>query len=476
MTPIQEHTVVKSRYAQSDCTTGIVHLGFGAFHRAHQAVYVEDYMDKSGDLTWGICSINLRESESQSFAAAANAIQADQGYLLQTTTPENKHHYQRIRCHTDFLDWTDDAQASEKALGQDNIKMVTITVTESGYYLNDKGELDVNDPLIKQELSGDKAASIYSYLARALEHRATAIDKPITIFCCDNIRANGQMLKDNFLKFLSAASKQTLFDWVNRNATFPCSMVDRITPRISTRTQNDMQQMFNTDATAAIHAESFIQWVMENNFADVVPDFSRAGVEVVDDIHPYEEAKIRILNGGHSGLAYLGVLAGHTTYDQAIKDVHLRQHFDDFQLKEVLPALTQALPFDKQQYLDVITSRFSNQAIADSLERICMDGYSKMQIFIRPTLLGCYEQGIVPEHTLLSVASWYVYARRIHQGKLEANYNEPQWEKMLPLFEADGESAFAASRDLWSHLPRTFKSFEPDLLAAIDKTEETWPQ
>ena len=167
-------------------------------------------------------------------------------------------------------------------------------------------------------------------------------------------------------------------------------MVDRITPRISTRTQNDIQQMSNTDATAAIHSESFIQWVMESNFADVVPDFSLAGVEVVDDVHPYEEAKIRILNGGHSGLAYLGVLAGHTTYDQAIQDSHLRQHFDDFQQKEVLPALTQALPFDKRQYLDVITSRFSNQAIADSLERICMDGYSKMQIFIRPTLQGCY--------------------------------------------------------------------------------------
>jgi len=473
---MQEHTLVESRYARSDCKTGIVHLGFGAFHRAHQAAYIDDYMVKSGDLNWGICSINLRESESHSFASSANAIKADQGYLLQTTTPENKHHYQRIRCHTDFLDWTRDAQTSEKALSKDNINMVTITVTESGYYLTDKGELNVDDPLIQQEIAGLKACSVYAYLARALEHRATTVDKPITIFCCDNIRANGQMLKDNFLKFLSASDNQTLFDWVSRNVTFPCSMVDRITPRISTRTQNDLRLMFNTNSTAAIHSESFIQWVMENNFAGSVPDFTLAGVEIVDDVHPYEEAKIRILNGGHSGLAYLGVLAGHTTFDQTIQDPLLKQHFDNFQQREVLPALTDTLPFDKRQYLAVITSRFGNQAIADNLERICMDGYSKMQIFIRPTLLGCYEQSIVPEHTLLSVASWYVYARRIHQGKLEANYNEPQWEKMLPLFAADGESLFANSRDLWSQLPRQYKSFEPDLLAAIDKVEKTWPQ
>ena len=473
---MQSQTIVQSRYARSDCTSGIVHLGFGAFHRAHQAVYIDDYMDMSGDLNWGICSINLRESESQSFATTAHAITAEQGYLLQTTTPENEQIYRRIRSHTDFLDWTCDTQASESILSHKNIKMVTITVTESGYYLTDKGELDVDDPLIQQELTGQRATSVYAYLARALELRATSIDKPITILCCDNIRANGQMLKDNFLKFLTAANKQTLFDWVSNNVTFPCSMVDRITPRISSRTQSDLQKMFNTDAAAAIHSESFIQWVIENNFAADVPEFTLAGVDVVDDVHPYEEAKIRILNGGHSGLAYLGVLAGHTTFDQAIQDPHLRQHFDNFQHFEVLPALTQELPFDKRQYLDIITSRFSNQAIADDLERICMDGYTKMQIFIRPTLLGCYEQGIVPKHRLLSIASWYVYARRIHQGKLEANYHEPQWDKMLPLFAAGGESALATSRDLWSHLPEKFKSFAPELIAAIDETEKVWPQ
>ncbi len=459
-------------YDRAACRIGFVHIGFGAFHRAHQAVFIDDYMEKSGDLGWGIAAVNLRTPEADAFARAA---QVPNGYLLKTTSPEGEASLRMVRSHLEFADWSRAPEEAEALLGLPSVHAATITVTESGYFLDDEGSMNAEDPVIAAEIAGNARGSVYAYLARALERRAREIDQPISIMCCDNIRSNGSMLERNFLTYLGLTGRAELAQWVRAKVTFPCSMVDRITPRASEALAAEIASLFPGQNLNPIHAETFIQWVLGDDFAGPMPDLAKAGVEIVRDVDPYEEAKIRILNGGHTGLTYLAALAGHHSFDAAMRDPTMLRHFENWEQKEVLPALTIDLPFDKTAYLEVITARFANEAIADSLERICMDGYSKMQIFVRPTLEACLEQGILPKHGFDCVASWYVYARRSAAGIAPIPYHEPNWASLKRLLVSGAEQDFACSRQLWADLPQRFEQFAPALVAAIEEMEKSWP-
>ena len=465
-------TIERTRYARQDCKIGLVHLGFGAFHRAHQAVYVDDYMDQTGDLNWGIAAVNLRGEEASSFAELAGD---DDGYLLKTTTPEGVSTFRMVRSHVHFADWSQDMMAAEDLLSQSSVKAVSMTVTESGYYLNDDWSLNVDDPIITEEIAGGAKRSVYAYLAAALKQRMERLGEPITVLCCDNIRSNGHKLERNFKAYLKATGNSELATWLDTNATFPNSMVDRITPRATDALRNEISAIAPQHMQSVIHGESFIQWVLEDSFAAEMPALDKAGVEIVEDVDPYEEAKIRILNGGHTALCYLGALAGLQTFDQAMNDPRLRKHFDGIETENILPGLTLDLPFDKNAYRDLIAERFSNAAIADDLGRICMDGWSKFPIFIRPTMKSCLAQGISPTWCYDSIASWYVYARRFANGQTDITYVEPYWEQLKPLLDAGQEEAFAGLDALWSDLPKTFDEFVPQLVAAIERVEDTWP-
>jgi len=251
----------KSNYDRDACSAGIVHVGFGAFHRAHQAVYIDHYMEKTGDLAWGIHSINLRAAESDAFEQVISGIEKSGGYLLKTTNPENDRKYQLIRPHIAFSNWATETQDAENALVPEAVKLVTITVTESGYYLDDKGKLNVDDPVISAELTNGEGKSLYAYLAIALKQRAELTDLPLTISCCDNIRENGHMLEQNFHHYLALTKQNELLSWVKDNASFPCSMVDRITPRLTDTVRNEIEDLFPGLGDSAVHAETFKQWV-----------------------------------------------------------------------------------------------------------------------------------------------------------------------------------------------------------------------
>lgn len=462
----------RTTYDRSHCQTGVVHLGFGAFHRAHQAVYLDDLMECSGDLRWGIAAVNLRAAESAGFAAQRDHFE---GYILKSAPPEGDPSYRLVRSHVEFADWSSDRDAAESLLARASVHLVTITVTESGYYTDDAGALNPDDPIIAGELAGGAGQSVYAYLAAGLRRRMNAAGQPLTISCCDNIRRNGKMLQSNLMAYLALSGQQDLAEWVRANATFPCSMVDRITPRSTENLRNETEDMFGQTNAMPIMAESFVQWVIEDNFAGPMPDLTLVGVTVTPDVDPYEEAKIRILNGGHTGLTYLAALRDIKTFDQAMAVPELRAHFDAYEQEEVLPALTLKLPFDKGAYLASIASRFSNSAIADSVERICADGMAKFPIFIRPTLQGCLEQGRMPVHGLKAVASWYVFARHVSAGKMNITYVEPSWALLEPMLSAEGLDRFVTSELLWADLPQRFPNFCADLRAEIIEMEKSWP-
>lgn len=472
MNDLSKPPLSASRYDRTACQIGVVHLGLGAFHRAHQAVFLDSYMERTGDLNWGIAAVNLRAEDTPAFQTAA--AQKD-GYVLKTMAPGGDATYQLIRPHIAFSDWSTNATDAEALISLPSVHVVTITVTEGGYALDDAGALDEGNPLIQEEINGGAPRTVYAYLTRALKRRAAAINQPVTILCCDNIRANGQMLQNNLLTYLRISGNDVLAAWVERNATFPCSMVDRITPRASAKLAAEVSRLFPLHDQSPVHGETFVQWVLEEKFAGPFPDLAKAGVEIVSDVHPFEEAKIRILNGGHTGLAYLGALAGRETFDQAMMDPRLRAHFDAFHAEDVLPALTLDLPFDKNAYAVEIAERFCNASIADQLERICTDGFAKMPIFIRPTLEARLAAGATPKRTYDCIASWVVFARRAAAGVAPIPYHEPNWDILAPLIAPGRERDLARCAQLWADLADRYPTFAPDLTAAINEMEATWP-
>ncbi len=472
MSNTQAGQIPATTYDRSTCEVGVVHLGFGAFHRSHQAVYLDDYMDASGDLRWGIAAVNLRGSEAEHFKAAEEDNKLHDGYFLKSYSGDGQAKIRRVRSHVKFADWSVARLESESLLSLPSVHLVTITVTESGYYTDPNGQLNVADPTIKSEISGESSESVYAFLREAIAKRVATTGAPLTIACCDNIRQNGKMLGSNFLAYLKACGQQELVAWVESNVSFPCSMVDRITPRSPDSLGTEISALVGMPVTSPVMAEDFSQWVLQNLASADMPELSQVGVTVTADVDPYEETKIRVLNGGHTALAYLAALEQVDTFDAAMRVPHLLEHFENFETKEVLPALTMTLPFSKEEYLQKIILRFGNAAIGDTVARICADGMVKFPIFIRPTLESCLEQSIVPIYSIRSIASWYVFARHVEAGNIGFNYLEPSWDDLKALL---GTDAFVTNQQLWGDLPSIYPEFAETLRHEIKEMESKWP-
>jgi len=413
----------KTTYDKTVCQTGIIHVGYGAFHRAHQAVYIDDYMEKTGDLRWGIVAVNLRNE----------GFREIDDYILKTPSS-----YRLVRSHLDYIDWTKNRTVAKHMLTLPSVHLVTITVTESGYA---------------------PGSPLFEYLACGLRNRKT----PITVMCCDNIRQNGIVLETQFLAYLYQTNQHELADWVRENVKFPSSMVDRITPRTTHILREEVEELFPSRGYNAIQSEEYSQWVIEDKFASDFPDLSLVGATITNDLEPYEETKIRILNGGHTALAYLGVLSGYDTFDQVMNNEVHRNHFKQLQKEEIVPSIEMELPFDIDEYVEKIEERLSSSANHDELERICMDGFTKFHTFVVPTLRVCLAQGKKPIYIYKSIAAWYIYARKASKGCTKIRYNEPNWSLLEPLLREDKFDDFVSSERLWGDIPKNHITFSRDL-------------
>ena len=278
----------QTSFDSQSCNIGIVHIGYGNFHRAHQAVYIDDYMQASGDLNWGIAAVNLRASETEYFRHAA---QAKEGYVVKAIAPDGAISFRLVRSHMAFVDVPSEQEKAISLLNNEIIKVVTVTVTESGYYLDQNSQLDLSHDFIKESLNGTNLETIYAYLCTALKCRAEGVGKPVTILCCDNMRSNGIILKNALLSYIKAMGDDALFSWVKRNVTFPCSMVDRITPQSSQALREEISTQFADSDIAPVHAETFIQWVIENDFASDIPGLEDVGVQIVPEVEPLKKLK-----------------------------------------------------------------------------------------------------------------------------------------------------------------------------------------
>lgn len=410
-------------YNKNNVQTGIVHIGYGNFHRAHQAMYIDEYMEKTGDLRWGIVAVNLMNEGFRDI----------HDYIVKTPST-----YKLVRSHLDYVDWTKNRTVAKHMLTLPSVHLITITVTESGYR---------------------PGSPLFEYLACGLRNRKT----PITIMCCDNIRQNGLVLKTHFLAYLYHTNQYELAEWIRENVKFPSCMVDRITPRPSEKLKREVERIFPGYGHNSIQTEEYTQWVIEDKFASEFPDLTQVGVTITDNIEPYEETKIRILNGGHTSLAYLGVLSGYNTFDEVMNDKDHREHFRNLQMEEIVPSIDHDLPFDIYEYVDTIEKRFTSSTNMDDLERICMDGFTKFHTFIVPSIRACLEKNKRPIHIYKSIAAWYIYARKFARGCSKIKYTEPNWILLEPLLKDGVIDSFVSNERLWGDIPKNHITFTRDL-------------
>ncbi|MDM0034061.1 mannitol dehydrogenase family protein [Variovorax sp. J22P271] len=433
----------------------VLHLGLGSFHRAHQAAYLQALID-AGDARWSISGANLRPD----MAEVESALRAQGGrYTLETVSPAGACRYQRIEAIREVLPY-DPGLAAVIARGADaRTRIVSFTVTEAGYYLDPQDRLDVAAPDLANDLArarqGLAGSTIYGAVCAILRARRAVDGGPVTLLNCDNLRHNGERFQRGLGAFIEAAGETELLAWVHAHTSTPNAMVDRITPRPPPELRQRVRAATGWDDAAPVTGESFIQWVIEDRFIHGRPEWDKVGVQLVDSVSPYEEAKIRILNASHSCIAWAGTLAGLDYIHEGTRDATIRRMAFDYVTDDVIPCLDrpgQPSPVDLPAYRDVVLERFGNPAIRDTNQRVAMDGFSKIPGFIAPTVRERLSRGESIASVALLPALFLAFLQRWHQGTLPYAYQDQGMDEALAhaiCAAADPVAALGAERGLW---------------------------
>jgi D-arabinitol 4-dehydrogenase len=440
-----------------------LHIGLGAFHRAHQAVVLQQLHD-AGDTRWGLAAGNIRNDGADTLAALA----AQQGaYTLETVDTAGQRRYQRIQAIRELIPFDPALSGLIAAGARASTRLISFTVTEAGYYLDSQHRLDPSHPDLAADLAGQACRTIYGALAATLARRRQTHGAPVTLLNCDNLRSNGERFRAGLLEFLDRRGDAALRAWVEAHTSCPNAMVDRITPRPPPELAARVQGATGWADRAPVMGEAFLQWVVEDRFVAGRPAWESVGVEMVASVHAHEEAKIRVLNGTHSCIAWAGTLRGRGTIHESLALPDVRQLAFDYVTQDVIPCLNtpQPSPIDLAAYRDTVLVRFANPHLRDTNQRVAMDGYSKIPGFIVPTLREALQRGAVPAATAVLPALFFEVLARWHAGRLPYAYQDgvmDETEAHAIFAAADPLAAFAGEPLLWGTLAGT-----PALLALL---------
>jgi fructuronate reductase len=381
--------------------TGIVHLGLGAFFRAHGAIYIQE-ADTKGQ--WGILGVSLQRPDVR------DALQPQQGLYTALELGPNGQTAQTVTSVTGVLVAPEDPQAVLDAMADPAVKIVSLTVTEKGYcHEPATGRLNPDHPDIAYDLTQPLPRSAVGFLTRALQLRRNRGLRPFTILTCDNLSTNGHLVRGLTLD-LATRIDPALADWIADNARFPSTMVDRIVPATTPDTIASVQRLTGQQDAAPVQHEPFRQWVIEDDFVDNQrPDLASVGVELVKDVTPYEHMKLRMLNGTHSSLAYLGYLSGYETIADCMADPVLAAFVRALWSDEIIPALNPPPGANLNAYAVALHDRYQNPGIRHRTWQIAMDGSQKLPQRILGTLADNLAAQRPSPGLTLAVAAWMVY-------------------------------------------------------------------
>jgi D-arabinitol 4-dehydrogenase len=437
----------------------ILHLGLGSFHRAHLAVYLHA-LHQTGDTGWQLAGGNTRPDMADTIAALAAQGGA---YTLETISPAGEHRYARITSIRHVIPYTPDLAGLIAQGASADTRIISFTVTEAGYYLDAQNRLDLATFAdLRADLdaarAGQPGGTIYGALTAILRARRASGAGPVTLLNCDNLRHNGERSRGGLLQFIALVGDTALLDWVQANTTSPNAMVDRITPRPTPDVRERVLAATGVDDPAALMGESFIQWVIEDRFIAGRPAWETVGVEMVESVDAYEEAKIRLLNATHSCIAWAGTLVGYRYIHEGTHDPVIRRMAYDYVTDDTIPVLDtpeRPCPIDLAQYRDVVLDRFGNPAIRDTNQRVAMDGFSKIPGFIAPTLRERLARGETIDSVAMLPALFLAYLQRWHAGKIPYTYQDQAMDPAVAhaiCAAADPVAAFCADRPLWGDL------------------------
>ncbi len=395
-------TAERPAYDPAKVTIGVVHFGPGAFHRAHQAAYLDALAAK--DPRWGICGVSLHS------AGVRNALAPQDGlYTLAILDEEIR--YQVLGSMREVLVAGDDIEAVFERLTHPSVELVTSTVTEKGYCLGPDWELDLSHADIVHDLAHPQTPkSFVGYVAESLRRRKAAGTRPFVVIPCDNLPKNGERLKLAVVTFAAKFDKD-LAVWIADTLQCPCTMVDSITPATDDALRTRVAEAIGATDAWPIQREAFTQWVIEEHVHDNGPDWQGVAAPRPDNAPAYERAKLRLLNGPHSTLAYCGLHKGYESVSQAMQDPELAQLVRDLMIKDVVPLLEAPKGMNLPDYCEAILKRFRNPAIKHLLAQIAWDGSQKLPIRILSSLSEALDRGQDISRLCMPLAAWMRFVR-----------------------------------------------------------------
>ena len=393
-------------YNRRHCAQHIVHIGVGGFHRAHQAVYLDDLLQRGGGPGWGICGVGLLPQDR----AMRGALKSQDCLYTVVEADGIASHARVIGSILDYLYAPDDPEAVLASMADPRCRIVSLTITEGGYRVNRwTGEFEDWHSDIQHDLEHpDRPAGCFGYLAEALDRRRKRGVPPFTVLSCDNLQHNGDVARKAVLAF-AGRRDPVLAGWLSDNGAFPNSMVDRITPATTDEHRRMVAREFGIRDAWPVVTEPFRQWIVEDRFSDGRPDWEQAGVLMTGDVVPYEKVKMRLLNASHQALCYLGMLLGHEYVHQAIQDEQILKLIRTLMDDEVTPLLPQVPGIDLEEYKATLIRRFANAAIRDRLSRIGTDASVRIREFVLPSILEQLARGGPIRMLSLAVAGWFRY-------------------------------------------------------------------
>ncbi len=418
--------VKRPTYDRSTLSPGIVHIGLGNFHRAHQSWYLHRLMQQGLARDWAIVGAGVRPYDE-----AMRAKLAAQDYLttLIELDPSGKS-AEVVGSMIDYVPIEEGNGALIARMAEPDIRIVALTVTEGGYYIDPAtNAFDAKHPDVLHDAQNpDRPNTAFGAMVAALKLRRDRGVGPFTGQCCDNLQSNGAILRQTVVS-LARLSDPELADWIDANCTFPNAMVDCIVPATGPK-EIALAQQFGIDDAVPVTHENFRQWVIEDNFCQGRPDWDKAGAQFSDNVHGYEAQKIRILNAGHQVIVNFAEILHIETISEIMRHEKIHAVFRKIQIEEIVPHVVPVPGMTPEQYVDLIDRRFANPAIVDTTRRVAFDGSSRHPGMVLPTVRDGLAKGVPVEGLALVEAAWarMCYGTREDGSAIEPN--DPFWDDL----------------------------------------------
>lgn len=433
--------IIKGDYDRDTLRCGIVHIGPGNFHRAHLEFYTDRLLSlNASQKDWGICGVMLLPGDANIY----HALKEQAGkYTLTVCGRNGGDEVYEIASLKELIWGVENREEAIEKMASPDTKIISMTITEGGYNINKQtGEFMLDTPAIAADLKNPQVpTSAFGFVAEGLRRRMLRGEKGVTILTCDNLQHNGDTARKAFMSFFEAQDAQ-LAEWVKRNVTFPNSMVDRITPATRCEDMKRLNEQNGTEDKAPVYCEDFIQWVVEDNFANGRPEWEKVGVEFTEDVTAYENMKLSLLNASHTLLSYPSFLLGFRKVDEAMHDDRIIRYVRDFMDKDFTPYVPAPGNTDLELYKQTLIERFGNRTVSDQIARLCFDGISKFPVYVMPHLGDMIRDG----KDVSRIA--FLFAAYRHYLKYRRDDNGAEFEIAEPAMTAEDKEMIASDKPI----------------------------